>query len=281
MTARGHRAMALKKRCSSLLWTGLMLFALSGCTFSFSSLEFKRAENAASDGKAKEAVKHYDRVMKRDPESDLALKSARKASRLALFELKDFKAAIEYFEYLVVHSQDEKERIDAQKQIAEIAFEKLTDYTRAIAEYNKLLNLKTTPEEFLDYKLKVAKAYYYNNDFYQAETEVKSALQVAEKGQNKFDLELFLANIYFNTKRVAQAVDVYQNLVKEYPKLAEQENVHMNIVVCYEELEKFDEAIDLLEQMKSFYKEKQFLDLKIDRLKERKANLPGSKGLRK
>ncbi len=273
-----------RRRFSKFILTGALLtiaWGLPGCTFSFSSIEYKRGVSAQEDGKAKDAVKHFDRVIKRDPESELALKSARKASRLALFELKDFKSAIEYFHYLVVHSRDAGERLEAQKEIADIAFEKLTDYRRAIAEYNKLLELKTSPDEFLDYKLRVAKAYYYSNDFYQAETEAKSALRVAEKGPQKFDLELFLANVYFNTKRVNEAIDVYQRLIKDYPDLSEKENVHMSIVVGYEELEKFDEAIALLQDMKSFYKEKQFLDLKIDRLKERKANLPGSKGLRK
>jgi len=62
---------------------------------------------------------------------------------------------------------------------------------------------------------------------------------------------------------------------------AAADNVAMNIIVCYEELEAFDKAIERLEKMRPTYRDPEFIDLKIKRLKERKANLPGSRGLRK
>jgi predicted Zn-dependent protease len=134
----------------------------------------------------------------------------------------------------------------------------------------------------IDIKLKIAKAYYYMSEFYQAESEAKNTLQRAEKGPKRFELELFLANIYFNTKRMDKAVEAYKKLDEDYPELAKKEKVKMSLVVCYEETEKFKDAISLLENMKlSSDEDPEFLDLKIARLKERIRNLPGSRGLRK
>ena len=69
--------------------------------------------------------------------------------------------------------------------------------------------------------------------------------------------------------------------MEKYPERAKADNVEMNIIVCYEEMEAFDKAIKRLEKLRSSYQDPEFIDLKISRLRERLANLPGSKGLRK
>ena len=119
------------------------------------------------------------------------------------------------------------------------------------------------------------------SEFFQAESEVNNALLRAEKGAKRFELELFLANILFNTKRMDKAIEAYKKLDEEYPALAKQEKVKMSLVVCYEETERFKEAIGLLDSMKAESEDPEFLDLKIARLKERIRNLPGSRGMRK
>ncbi len=276
-----RKALVTKRsqHCSSILISTAIL--LGGCSLSFSNWEYRKAESAVENAEYQEAVKHYSRVVLRQPESPIALESARKASRIALFQLKDFNKAIELFRHLVQFSPDSEERLSSQRKIADVMFEKKTDYQTAIVEYNKLLALKLPNRDYLDIKLRIAKAYYYMSEFFQAESEVKNALIKAEKGRQRFDLELFLASIYFNTKRLDMAIEAYKKLDQEYPEHARQEKVKMSLVVCYEETERFEDAISLLNKMKSGAEDPEFLVLKIARLKERIRNLPGSRGLRK
>ena len=264
---------------SSLIVVAALLSV--GCSISFSNWEYNKAVRAEKKSDYKQAVKHYSRVVLRDPESPIALESARKASRIALFQMKNFDKAIDLYRHLVQFSPDSTERKQAQREIADITFEKKTDYKKSVDEYNRLLTLKLPTEEFLDIKLRIAKAHYFMSEFFQAESEVQNALIRAEKGPQRFQLELFMANVFFNTKRIDKAIEAYKKLDEEYPELAQAEKVKMSLVVSYEESEKFDEAIDLLETMKEKADDPEFLDLKITRLKERIRNLPGSRGLRK
>lgn len=254
---------------------------MAGCHFSSLSLEYNRGKKAYENKDYKKAIKHFNRVIAREPENQLALEAARQASRIALLDIKDFPEALRLFNHLILYSPVSSERIDAQKRIAAIYFENLNDYQNAIIEYNKLLDLKNSDEEIIEYKLRVAKSYFYLNNFYQAKTEVESALKIAGDSPQRFDLMLFLGNVFYNTKKIDEAVKIYQELIQKFPDRAKAENVAMNIVVCYEEREQFEKAIEELMVIREEYPNPEFIDLKIQRLRERKLNLPGSRGLRK
>lgn len=252
-----------------------------GCNLTFTNLEFRRGKSALAAQNYQEAVKHFKKVISRDPESDYAIESAREAAHIAYFETREFKLAEEFYTHLVKYSRDEKERREAQKSIANIYFEKLNDYKKSIEEFNKLLILRNSNEEQVDYHFKIARALFYLNQFQDALKEVDSAVRINDNHEQEFELKVFRANIDFNTRHLDDAVKTYEELIKTYPEKSRSENVAMNLVVCYEEQEAFDKAIQTLESQRPYQKDQEFIDLKIKRLKERKANLPGSKGLRK
>jgi tetratricopeptide (TPR) repeat protein len=257
--------------------TGLM----TGCSWSFESLEYKRGSRALAKQEYAQAINHFQKVIQRNPESDLAITSAREAARVSLFELKDFSKAEEFYSYLVKYSRDEKERRDSQKAIANIYFEKINDYSKAIGEFNKLLILRGSREEQVDLHFKIARSHFYLNQFADALHEADAALKLNENPDIEFELRAFQANIDFNTRHLDSAIRNYESLMKEFPAKAKEEGIAMNLVVCFEEQDAFDKAIGLLEQIRPNHKDPEFIDLKIKRLKDRRANLPGSKGLRK
>lgn len=254
---------------------------LTSCSVSFSRLELSRGVKAAEEKKFSKAVEHFKRVMARDPESLSAISAAREASKISYFETKNFNDAILFNNHLVKYSDKENERRNAQELIATIYFENLNNYKMAIQEYNKLITLRNSNEEVANYHFNLARSHFYLNNFIEAQSEVEAALKSVEDKDKKFDYLLFLGNVYFNTKRVEAAVKVYEDVVENFPDCAKADNVAMNIIVCYEEMEAFDKAITKLEKLRSSYSDREFIDLKIKRLKERLANLPGSKGLRK
>jgi tetratricopeptide (TPR) repeat protein len=270
-----------KKYICHLILFAILLPALFGCELSYTNVEHRRGKKALEKQQYNAAIEHFRKVILRDPTSQVALESAQEAARVAFFETKKFNDAIEFYKHLIVYSKAERERRDAQKQVANIYFEKMNDYKKSIEEYNKLLLLRNSSEEVVDYRFNLARAHFYLGDFSEALTEIEGALKISDNADRRFDLLMFLGNIYFNTKRAEQAIKVYEDILAKYPMRAEKDNVAMNIIVCYEDLEAFDKAIDGLEAMRSTYRDAEFIDLKIKRLKDRKANLPGSRGLRK
>ena len=256
-------------------------FFLSGCFLSYQNKDYKKAKEALTASKYKQAVKYFDRVIKRHPESSLAMKSAREAAIVSLFHVKDFESAIGFYNHLVINSRDSDERIWAKKNIASIYFEKLTDYKQAIKAYNTLISLPHSLDEKVEYKLAVAKSYYHLNDFYQAEVEVKELLAKKLRPEQRFKADLFRGNILMTAKKLDAAVEVFSQLLKEYPELSKAEKVGVSLAVSYEELNEYDKAIATLEEMKKGNAESDFIDFKIKRLRERRSNLPGYRGYRK
>lgn len=259
----------------------LICLGLTRCSCSFTEYNFKKAESLEGEGQHAEAIRNYEKIILKHPDEKLALESLRKAARIADFELKDFTKALELYNRLILLSPDAQERIGIQKTIAEIYFDKMNDYASSIREYNKLLSLKVPLDTQVDSRLRIAKSHYYISEFFQAETEAERALASAHSPEKRFEIELFLANVYYNTKRTDKALNKYRELLETYPKLARKENVEMSIVVALEETQEFARAISLLEDMKEYYPEPDFIDLKIKSLKHRQANMPGSRGLRK
>lgn len=258
-----------------------ILVSVSACSFSYSNLEYRRGRKALEKTQYAQAQKHFNRVIQHNPDSEQALSAAREAAKIAMFETKQYGDAITFYQHLIRFSPYERERRDAQKTIASIFFEKLADYTRAIDEYSKLLLLRNSKDEIVEYRYYLARSHFYLNHFNEAQIEIESALKLADVSDNIFEMSMLLGNIYFNTKRLELAVATYEQLLKQFPERAKAENVEMTIVVCLEELDAFDAAISRLEKMRASYADKEFVDLKIKRLKERKSNMPGSKGLRK
>lgn len=259
----------------------LMAGLASACSLSSASLEYKRGEKAAQKNQYEVAVKHFKKVILREPESDIAVVAARHAARITQYEMKNFLDAISFYEHLVNFSKSERERREAQVKIANLYFEKLNNYSKAIEEYNKILLLKNANEEIVDYRFALGKAHFYLHHFQEALNEIQRALKIVEDANKKFELLMFLGNIHFNTKKADEAIKIYKQIMADYPERAARDNVAMNIIVCHEELEEFDQAISKLEKLRSNYNDPEFIDLKIKRLRDRKDNLPGSKGLRK
>lgn len=273
--------MLLKPFSKKWVLVFLLPLALTGCSCSFSTYKFHQAQEAAEEGRFAKAVREYENIFTRDPNSELGLKSLRQAARLADYELKDFQKALALYEKLLLLSPDPEERVQIQKTIADVYFDKLNDYKSSVREYNELLTLAVPPELQVDARLRIAKSHYYLSEFYQAETEARRTMNMATSEEQKFEIELFMANIFFNTQRVDEALQKYRDLLTKFPKQARRESVEMTIVVGLEEIQEFDQAIQMLEEMRSYYPEPDFLDLKIKSLKHRRANMPGSRGLRK
>ncbi len=259
----------------------LFVLSLTGCRDSFSKLEYRRGQEAYRDGRHSAAIGFYQKVVQRDPQSPFALSAAIDGSRIARFETKEFSKAIQFYEFITMHSNSEQERRQSQKAIADIYLENLLQPQRAIDEYNKLTVLKTSTEELAVIKHSLAKAYFALNRFSDAKAEVEGAIKLTTNVTETYDLQLFLGSIQFNTKDLEGALKTYQRVIEMFPERSKSENIGLNVAVCYEEMNEFDSAIAQLENLKTTYKDVDFLNLKIKRLLVRKSNLPGSKGWRK
>ncbi len=243
--------------------------------------DYKESQREISLGHFRSALSSIDRVMKRAPDSEYAVKSARDGARLASLEVKDYKRAVKYYQFLVLHSKDPDERLSAQKQLASTYFDQLQNYDKAIIELNKLISDSESDVQIARYKLDIARANYYQNNFFQAHSELDDLLKLHVDDDEKFSALVLKSNIYIALKEYPKAIEILKKVTSSFPKKSLQENVYQTLAVCYEENDSFAEAIKTLESVKDKYAQPEYIEIRIKRLRDRQKNRPGARGLRK
>lgn len=227
------------------------------------------------------ALNEFDKVAKRSPGSSWTIRAAKEAVRICLYEIKDYKKAVHFLKIIVAYSKDTSERMQFQKQLAAVYFDNLQDYSQAIIEYGKLLQVERIPTNEAGYRSKIARAYYYQSDFSQAEIEIKEVLKLRIDSSLKFAALNLNGNILVAQKEFNKAAEIYKKLIADYPDQATQENIPLSLAVCYEENNDFTNAMKVLDSLVGHYKPAEYIELRIKRLKERQKNQPGAKGFHK
>lgn len=222
---------------------------------------------------------HFENAIKYSPTSEWSINGAREAARISQYEIKNYNKAIFFHKHLVLYSKDSEERIKSQKEIAYLNFDNLQNYQQSIVEFYKLLQMTEKESEMATYKLSIARAHYYLNNFEQAQSEINEVSRLKIPESLQFDMMILNGNILVAQKDYIKAIFVYNEILKKFPDLSKKENVSLTLAVCYEENNQFKESIQILETLKDTYKPAEYIELRIKRLKERLKNQPGAKGL--
>jgi tetratricopeptide (TPR) repeat protein len=260
------------------LFIGLCLF--SGCTSQEERI-FKEAGRLTNQGSFKLAISEFEKVVKRSPDSAIGAKAAKEAARLSLYEIKDFSKAVDFLRLVILYSGDSADRLQSQKQLAGIYFDNLQNYRLAIKEYSKLLHLVASPAEQAQYRLILARGYFYLNEFNQSEAEIKEVLKGNVDPALAFSASLLQGNVKVEQKAFVAAAEIYKRLISDHPEKALQENIHLSLALCYEESRDYANAIKTLEALRGRYSVPEYIELRIKRVQERQKNLPGARGYRK
>lgn len=262
------------------LFFGLLLCSIIvGCENRFERV-LRQAEADVQLKHFRSALTKYDSVLTLEPQ-ELTLRAAREASRIAYYEIKDDLRALDYYRYLVYHSPDATESLQAQRQVVSIYFERFANYERAIVEASKLLEIETDPIERIEAKLKIARSHYHLNRFSQARAEIDEGFTFPKSDQYDFELKLLKANVLTTDKKFSEAVILLRELMTQARERAIRENVPMTLAVCYEEMRDIKAAIAILESVRTEHSVPEYVDLRLKRLAERQKNMPGARGFRK
>ena len=266
-----------------LRWTALTLVTLlvTGCSFDLSWFEMLRARRAIQVHEYGAGLNRLRDLTERDPDSPRALSAARLGARTAHFDAKNYLLAIEFYKLIVLRSTDALERKNAQRYIAQIEFENLLDYGQAVLAFEKLLSVEHPPAEAFKYRLSLAKSHFQLNDLVQASNELDILLAEKHRPEDVFEAKSLKANIMMARHRPVDAATLWEEILAEFPERSQKENVALNLVVCYEDLKDFNQAVTVLERMKADYPNPDFLKVRIERLRLRAANQPGAQGLKR
>lgn len=266
-----------------MIRAGLCLFLfinLSGC-FLFKEDPKIRAQDMAAQGRKADAVQFLKEYIKSTTNEDKALEVARYGAQVAHLELRDYPSSTVFYRYLVNYSNDQQEQLSSLRYLGMIYFDHLKDFELAVATFEVILRYQLNVEEQAKYRLLLGKSHYNLAQMEQAEAELKAFNELKPSNSLIYEGEVFESNILVSKKEHEKAAELLKKLLKEHPERAQSDGLEMNLVACYEDMKDFDAAIKAMEEMREAYPDKEFLDMRISRLRERKNNLPGARGLRR
>lgn len=263
-----------------LIGSLMLACVLSGCFF-LSKEPLVAARDLASQGRKEEAVKFLAERMNQAADERDSLEMARYGAQLAHLELRDYQTATVFYRHLANYSPDPEEQLSSLRYLGTIYFDHLKDYELAVSVFEIILRYPLNIEEKAKYRLLLGKSHYNLAQLDQAEAELEAFRDLSPSKSMIYEGDVFESNILVSKKEHEEAAKILRRLLEEHPERAKSDGLELNLVACYEDMSDFDAAIQAMEEMKLTYSDPEFLEMRINRLKERKNNLPGARGLRK
>jgi tetratricopeptide (TPR) repeat protein len=236
-----------------------------------------------ADKKPAEAVAMFENIAAKEKGKPDSAVAALEAAKIYQYDLKKFEAAIRNYRTVIAVSPDAAIRREAQQKVAALLFYDVQDFALALAEYSRLLELQHALPEEIEWRGRIAKAYYYLGNYFQAGIEVDRLLKQATGVDDEAVYQGYLlkANIHVGAREHEQAAKVLDAMMAQFAERARRDSIPLMLAVAYEEQRNFSKAIEVLLKVRDYDPRKTFFDEKIRSLKERQAQQPGARGFRK
>lgn len=249
------------------------------CTGKPGSDDFEKAKKELQKSNFKEAIFIFHKITRQFPKDEISLAAAREAAPACEKE-----KTCEYHDYflniIMRESTNEDESVKAQSDLAFYYYDKGM-YLQAIQTMNVLLSKPNFKEKRNNAILKLARSYFYIKNFFQSEVELKTYLKSVLTDEEKFEGYLLKADIQSAEKKFVEAANTYKEIKEKFKDLYLKNQVYMSEALMFEDQKQLDQAIITLDSVKNDVSNKEFVVVKIERLKERRALMPGASGLKR
>lgn len=258
-----------KKLLCNYLIGGFLFITLSGCFYFINPM--RQAEKALNKGDCEQARK----IFLSTPKKKLVF--AKKAGDFCLS--KSPQSTVWFYHYLSEREEKEKAYLLREK-IANIYFEILKDYEKAIETYSILKKQSISKEKKDFYVYRMALSFFELGKFpatlsalsKQGGYPVPATGQAPFSYKNHWDKKFLIARTFLMQKKYTDAERIFQEIQYSNPLYFKENELFHYLSFIYELQKEFHQAISELEQ---FENTSEFLANKIRRLKIRQKNQPG------
>jgi tetratricopeptide (TPR) repeat protein len=256
---------------------------LSACTSQNPRDRFLLAEKLWQEKNYGAAVAEYEKVVQKDPSSDLGIEAAYRAATTQTLFLDDQLGALRKLNRIIEVNRDHRLAYGANRMIGEILFVKLEQYEPAIQHYEKMLENYPDDPAKDEYIYRIGKAQFHLLRF---DDSIKTFRTVVEKYPNTLSGKLarFAIGVSEQTKghqqqskeaRLAsesfkQAVKEYTDFIRLFPKDPLVLDAKFEIGNSLEELDQVDAAYEKFEEILETYPNRNVVELKLKRIRDRK-----------
>ena len=252
----------------------LFLSCFMGACFYFTD-PMRKAEKALDQKDCRRAKEFF--ILAPQKEIVFVRKAAQKCATLSL------KEAIWFYDYLSYKEETLEKRVLAREQLAHIYFEEIKDYEKAIELYSFLRAQVELSYKRLFYSFRIAFSFFELGKWQASLTELsrlegelkkkRAVLRPVNSGYSIRNIDFLKARVFLMQKRYEQAEEIFRKIQKNQPEYFKENKLFFYLSFIYESKKEFHQAISELE---NFENTSHFLSDKIERLKVRQKNQPGS-----
>ena len=256
----------------SYLFCGFFLFILNGCFYFIDPVR-----------KANKALKNGDCVQARKIFFSSSRKTLDFAEKAASFCLSKSPQSAVWFYHYLSEKKEEKQAFLWKEKTADIYFEILRDYEKAIEIYSVLKDQEISNKKKDFYVYRMAFCFFELGKFSAAlsllNKTVPSFLENSSHSSKMYwDNQFLIGRTLLMQNKYREAKRIFQEIQYNNPSYFKEKELFYYLSLTYELQKEFHQAISELEQFKNT---SHFLNSKISRLKVRKKNQPGFPGYMK
>ncbi|MFQ5480915.1 MAG: tetratricopeptide repeat protein [Thermodesulfobacteriota bacterium] len=232
------------------------------------SASYIEAEELLGRGKFLLALDKYEFVAEHFETTPFApLSLYKKALIYNRFLLDKRKAVDAYYKVLSVYPEA-KEAYKARQDLAAI-YSAAGDHTKAVEQYQWILDSRVEPLKADDYRYIIALEYFKMSDFEQAGAELKELLGSAEKKDIIAKALLLRGDTFYITGKTTEAIKNFEEIISRFPEETVAVRASFNLAKALEDSDKEDEALVILQSLRDTYPNKDVLESTIKGIKTR------------
>lgn len=251
---------------------GLLLLAalLSGCSFSSYQL-LSQAEASWRKGHYYEAIQANEDLYMRERHSKYGARALLNLGNIYYLNLRKIRQATDSYDKLTREFPNDPESIEARRQLAAIYANEIIDLDQAIAQYDKLLEVKNL-EGRAEVVFQRADAYFKKEDYDRALRELNGLEEAGVSGHLADQVSLKIGNIYQVRKQFENAVEPFRKVLAATCAECRRRAV-LNLTDTYENLFEFDNAIETIQKLDRTPENDTFIRREVERLNNRRRDV--------
>ncbi len=240
------------------------------------------AEKLWNSGKYKAAVREFEKVIEKNPNSQLGLQALFRAAMTQTLYLEQHQEAIIKFETYIKLSENVPVVWESQKHVGDILYSKQENFEKAADYYRNLLKLRPRAIEAPEFLYKIGKSLFYLWRFKEAIHAFNGVIKTnprspwSEKAHYEIGVTYFTKghkefeeSNSLSWKTYERAISSYKEFVDKHPNSLFVPQARFGIASCFEAMEKLQEAYNLYEELEKTYPSPNVIKIKLVRIKER------------
>ncbi len=225
-----------------------------------------KAQELTDKHKFEEASTLYKKILLKKPALNIKTKVYFQLAEINSIFLNKSNEALKFYNKVIEISSDPLWHVKSIEKIANINFDSLKNYNKAIESYEKLLMFRPKLEKSDDYSFKIGMSYFYLKKFELAKKEFKSLILKKEK----HDSYNYLALINYYKSNWSKAIDYWFEYLKREKTKNKVINTKYLIANAYESNEELKKAYNIYYSLLGDYPNQDVLKKRLKSIYERR-----------